>query len=470
MSADGRLAFGTDGLRGRVGEPPITPDFALRLGWATGRMLSEAGALNDVGRVVIGKDTRISGYMLETALQAGLVAASTDVLLLGPVPTPAVAWLTRSLHADIGIVISASHNSYLDNGLKFFDAEGQKLSHSQQSRLLAWCEQPMSTCGAEQLGKPKRIGDAARRYIEFCKRTVPVDFSLSGLRIALDCAHGAAYHIAPMVFQELGAEVVCIGVEPDGLNINDGVGATAPELLARTVLERRADLGIAFDGDADRVLFVDHLGQLVDGDELLYVIAKYQLEHGRGCAGVVGTVLTNRGVELALGRLGIGFDRAAVGDRHVSALMRQRDWHLGGETCGHIICAEATSTGDGIVAALQVLYALRNGKPLASRVAELEKYPQIRRDVHMDSALADAVPSDPVLERALENARKTLGQDGRVVLRPSGTEPCLRLLVESLDAEVVERVADQLAAAVTAASSRAGARAPAGAASAGEGG
>ena len=441
-SAAPRIEFGTDGLRGRVGEPPITPDFALRLGWAIGRMLrtgDDAG-----GSVVIGKDTRISGYMLETALQAGLVASGTDVLLLGPIPTPAVAWLTRSLHANAGIVISASHNPYQDNGLKIFEADGQKLSRERQQRLVSLCEQPISTCNADQLGKPKRIGDAAGRYIEFCKRTVPVDFSLAGLRIVVDCAHGAAYRTAPTVFRELGAEVVAIGVDPDGTNINDGVGTTAPALLSRTVLERRADLGIALDGDADRVLFVDHAGQLVNGDELLYVIAKHQLETEGNCPGVVGTVLSNLGMERALGRLGIDFARSAVGDHYVGALMRERNWPLGGETCGHIICAATGHAGDGIVAALQVLYALQNDR-LASRTAEVEKYPQAQRNVRMDMSLSGQVQSDPSVVRALSMAEKTLGEDGRIVMRASGTEPCLRLLVECPDVDTTERIADQLA-------------------------
>ena len=450
-AAPGRLEFGTDGLRGRVGEWPITPDCALRLGWATGRMLANG---DGAPRVVIGKDTRISGYMLETALQAGLVASGADVLLLGPTPTPAVAWLTRSLHADAGIVISASHNPYQDNGLKFFDADGQKFSTERHERLSEWCERPIATCGADQLGKPRRIVDADGRYIEFCKRTVPVDFSLAGLRIVVDCAHGAAYRIAPTVLRELGAEVVAIGVEPNGANINDGVGTTAPALLSRTVLDRRADIGIALDGDADRVLLVDHAGQLVDGDQLLYVIAKHQLEVEGHCPGVVGTVLSNRGIERALGELGIGFARSPVGDRHVSALMQERNWHLGGETCGHIICASAGGTGDGIVAALQALYALR-GDSLASRTAGMEKYPQAQRDVRMDKAVSGRVQADPRVASALSKAESELGEAGRVVMRASGTEPCLRLLVEAADADVAERIADELAETAARAAERA---------------
>ncbi len=350
--------FGTDGIRGLVGEAPITPDFVLKLGWACGKVFAAMSHGPGRSRVIIGKDTRISGYMFESALEAGLVAAGVDVSLLGPMPTPAVAYLTRTFSAQAGIVISASHNPYHDNGIKFFSSSGEKLPDSVEQAIEAELARKMVTRDSGNLGKVNRIADAAGRYIEFCKSTVPTGFHLEGMKIVVDCAHGATYHIAPSVFEELGASVTCIGTSPDGININSGVGSTSPEALCQRVKSEGADLGIAFDGDGDRVLFADRNGLLVDGDELLFVIARHAVAGSAGNTGVVGTQMSNLGLEVALGELNIPFARAQVGDRYVKAMMRERGWRLGGESSGHIICEDATSTGDGIVAALQVLVAL----------------------------------------------------------------------------------------------------------------
>lgn len=444
----GRQYFGTDGVRGRVGEVPITPDFVMRLGYAAGVTLVAREHLPHGERpaVLIGKDTRISGYMLEAALEAGFAAAGVDVMLAGPVPTPAVAYLTRALRLQAGVVISASHNPYFDNGIKFFSANGAKLPDAVETEIETRLAQPMGCADSARLGKARRIDDAAGRYIEFCKSTFPNELDLRGLRIALDCAHGAAYHIAPAVFHELGAEVVPVGVEPNGLNINDGVGATRPEHLRKTVLAEGADLGLALDGDGDRLIMVDRNGEIYDGDKLLYVIAGARRTEGR-VDGVVGTLMSNLGLEHALGRLGVPFARAKVGDRYVLEQLHERGWKLGGENSGHIICLDRHTTGDGIVSALQVLAALRKGGcTLAEACADLVFYPQRLINVPLSSGF-DWL-ADRGIAAAREAAEAELGDGGRVLLRPSGTEPLLRVMVEGRDGEQVERLANAIASAV----------------------
>ena len=438
--SDNRRLFGTDGIRGTVGRHPVTADCMLRLGWAAGRVL----CANERGRVLIGKDTRISGYMFESALQAGLIAAGVDVRLLGPMPTPAVAYLTRTFHARAGIVISASHNRYADNGVKFFDADGNKLPDAVEADIEAMLDSPMSTVNSEELGKAERVSDAAGRYIEFCKSTLPPELDLKGLEIVVDCAHGAAYHIAPNVLDELGAEVFAIGVEPDGLNINDGVGALSPRALQAAVRERGADLGIALDGDGDRVIMVDGDGKVLDGDEILYMIARSRRELGASDRAVVGTVMSNRGLEEALERLGLVLHRAKVGDRHVLELMRQRGCRLGGEASGHIICLDRVTTGDGIVAALQVLRAMRaRDAPLHELRQGMEKYPQELINVRVPGTLD---PLDcPRIRNAVDTTQSELGSQGRVLLRRSGTEPLVRVLVEGRNRGRVKQMARALA-------------------------
>ncbi len=443
-----RKYFGTDGVRGRVGESPITPDFVLRLGYAAGLTLVAREQLpaGDRPAVLIGKDTRVSGYMLEAALEAGLAAAGVDVMLAGPMPTPAVAYLTRALRLQAGVVISASHNPFDDNGIKFFSAGGTKLPDAVELEIEARLEQPTGCAESRQLGRARRIDDAAGRYIEFCKSTFPNELDLRGLKIAVDCAHGAAYLVAPNVFHELGAEVVTVGTSPNGLNINDGVGATSPESLRRAVLEHRADIGIALDGDGDRLVMADNQGRLYDGDQLLYVIARQR--HGRDAVtGVVGTLMTNLGFEHALGRLGIPFARAKVGDRYVLELMQERGWLLGGENSGHIICLDKHTTGDGIIAALQVLAALRaNGESLADACGDLTMYPQKLINVRMPAGFD--WKSDHGIETAAKRAEAALAGKGRVLLRPSGTEPVLRVMVEGSDGPLVMAQAESIAAAV----------------------
>ena len=435
-----RRYFGTDGIRGEVGNPPITADFFLKLGWAAGTVL--AGGKRS--KVVIGKDTRISGYMFESVLEAGLTAAGVDAVLVGPMPTPAVAYLTRTLRATAGIVISASHNPYSDNGIKFFTESGGKLSDVVEIAIEAALDAPMRTVRSNDIGKAVRVDDAAGRYIEFCKGTVPPDLTLEGLQIVVDCAHGATYHIAPRVFSELGAEVVPIGCAPDGLNINDGFGPLAPSALCNAVRERRADLGIAFDGDGDRVMMVDADGQIVDGDELLYIIAEDRHAAGRLDGSVVGTVMTNRGLETALQSLGVDLHRARVGDRYVMELMRERGALIGGESSGHIICLDHTTTGDGIVSALQVLHALvRSGRALGEAKLGMSKYPQTLRNVRLAGRIE--LDSDDLLQDAVAAAEAELGTDGRVLLRLSGTEPMVRIMVEGTSPAEVERHADRLA-------------------------
>ncbi len=432
--------FGTDGIRGTVGKGVINPEFILKLGWAVGRVLAQNGS----GKVLIGKDTRISGYMFESALEAGLAAAGIDSFLLGPMPTPAIAYLTRTFHADAGIVISASHNPYQDNGLKFFSSQGAKLSDEIELAIEAEMEKDMQCVDSAKLGKAERMGDAPGRYIEFCKSTVPSNLSLRGMDIVVDCAHGATYHIAPSVLSELGAKVIAIGVEPDGLNINNEVGSTNPAELQRTVLEHGADLGIALDGDGDRLIMVDHKGETVDGDELLYIIARSRLNEGCLQGAVVGTLMSNLGLEVALQRDGIDFKRARVGDRYVMELLANGGWSLGGESSGHIICLDRTSTGDGIVAALQVLCAVnRSGLSLHELKSGMSKFPQCMENVRI-SGKVDIDGSDNI-QQAVRAAEDELGSRGRVLLRPSGTEPLVRVMVEGEDVAQVTLLTQRLA-------------------------
>ncbi len=439
--------FGTDGIRGAVGEGAITPDFMLRLGWACGRVFAREHAPGERCLVIIGKDTRVSGYMFESALEAGLVAAGVDVKLLGPMPTPAVALMTRTLAADAGIVISASHNAFQDNGIKFFSAAGTKLPDETELAIEAELELELQTVGSREIGKVVRVVDAAGRYIEFCKSTVPENFSLRGMRIAVDCAHGATYHIAPSVFSELGAEVTSMGIQPDGFNINEGVGSTDTAALATLVRERGVDLGIAFDGDGDRVLFVDGQGELVDGDELLYIMAAHRIATGCKDSGVVGTLMSNLGLELALREAGLDFARARVGDRYVKEVMEQRGWQLGGESSGHIICNDITTTGDGIVAALQVLRAIRDsGRSLAELRGGMRKFPQVM--INVPTAGSVQLDGNPALEKAVASVEARLGERGRVLLRPSGTEPVVRVMVEGEDEGLVRETCEHLAAEV----------------------
>ncbi|MDZ7784190.1 MAG: phosphoglucosamine mutase [Halioglobus sp.] len=439
-----RRYFGTDGIRGTVGEFPVTPDFMLKLGWASGRVFTRAAVCQGRCTVIIGKDTRVSGYMFESALEAGLVAAGVDVKLLGPMPTPAIALMTRKQDADAGIVISASHNPFFHNGIKFFGADGSKLPDEVEHAIEAELDSELVTAHSRDIGKVVRVDDAAGRYTEFCKSTVPEGFSLRGLRIAVDCAHGATYHIAPKVLDELGADVVAMGVEPDGFNINQGVGSTDIAALSQLVLAEGADLGIAYDGDGDRVLMVDQYGKIVDGDELLYIIAMHRLAAGKSDAGVVGTQMSNLGLELALHEQGLQFARASVGDRHVKALMEVNGWVLGGESSGHIICSDVTTTGDGIVASLQVLMALRDAEcDLASLRAGVRMLPQTMINVAINRRVD--LGSHPEIGCAVAAVEKQLGARGRVLLRPSGTEPKIRVMVEGENADVVATLCGELA-------------------------
>ena len=439
-----RKYFGTDGIRGRVGEFPITPEFMLRLGWAAGQAFKRDGQCNSV---LIGKDTRLSGYMFESALEAGLSAAGVDVKLLGPMPTPAIAYLTRTFRASAGIVISASHNPHHDNGIKFFSPAGTKLDDALEAEIEKWLDKPIEVCGSKELGKAFRVDDAPGRYVEFCKSTVPNEFSLEGLHIVLDCAHGATYHVAPKVFRELGAKISVVGGEPDGLNINLNVGSTHMESLSKAVLEKQADLGIAFDGDGDRVLMVDRDGSEVDGDELLYVIAAQRHAAGTLKGGVVGTLMTNLGVELALREQGIDFERAKVGDRYVMERLIDRGWLLGGEGSGHMVIRDCTSTGDGIVSALQVLLAIRRaGSSLADLRQGMSKLPQKMINVRVEQRF-DPLGRDDIV-RAVESAEARLGGGGRVLLRASGTEPLIRVMTEGQDETQIVKIAEELAVVV----------------------
>jgi phosphoglucosamine mutase len=440
-----RKYFGTDGIRGRVGEHPITPQFFMQLGYAAGKVLAgESDTRGDRKGVLIGKDTRISGYMLESALEAGFIAAGIDVYLAGPVPTPAVAYLTRALRLQAGIVISASHNPFDDNGIKFFSAHGTKLPEETERAIEAALDEEMQTNTSDGLGKAKRIDDAVGRYIEFCKSTFPAELDLRGMKIVVDSAHGAAYHIARHVFDELGADVIAIGAQPDGKNINEGYGATAPDNLRKAVVEHKADIGIALDGDGDRLIMTDSVGKLYDGDQLLYVIAKHRQVQGLLHGGVVGTLMTNLAFEHAMQRLGIPFKRAKVGDRYVMELLQQQGWQLGGENSGHIICLDKHSTGDGIISALQVLNALRaNGQSLATAARDLQMYPQVLINVRVNKGV-DCLGHNQV-KAAVGDAEQALNGKGRVLLRPSGTEPLLRVMVEGEDQHLVEQSAQHIA-------------------------
>lgn len=441
-----RKYFGTDGVRGRVGQFPITPDFVMRLGYAAGRVLASSDPAKRA-TVIIGKDTRLSGYMLEAALEAGLSAAGVDVLLTGPMPTPAVAYLTRALRAQIGIVITASHNPFEDNGIKFFSAEGTKLPDEVELAIEAEMDKPLDVISPARLGKARRINDAPGRYIEFCKSAFPNALDLRGMKIVLDCANGATYHVATPVFHELGAEVVAIGNHPDGLNINLNCGSTHPEGLCAAVIEHGADLGIAFDGDGDRVMMVDAHGRLLDGDQLLYIIAMHRQQRGRLQGGVVGTLMTNLALEHALAAAGIPFARAKVGDRYVLELLAEQDWQLGGENSGHILCLDKHSSGDGIIAALQVLHAmLSQNMSLAALGAQLVLYPQVLINVKVQQRLDLATPA---LQQAVVEAEARLNGQGRVLLRASGTEPKIRVMVEGQDGELVQQLAEQIAQVVS---------------------
>lgn len=439
-STSTRRYFGTDGIRGRVGIWPITPEFVLKLGWAVGKVLARKGS----GKVLIGKDTRISGYMFESVLESGLSAAGIDTLLLGPMPTPAISYLTRTLRAQAGIVISASHNPYYDNGIKFFSALGTKLPDDVEEAIELQLHQEMTTVDSADLGKAVRVVDAPGRYIEFCKSTVSSDVTLNGLKIVVDCANGASYHIAPNVIRELGAEVIEMGVEPNGLNINLECGATHPQALQQMVLKHKADLGIGLDGDGDRVVMVDSLGHILDGDEVLYIITKDRKQRGYLEGGVVGTVMSNFGFEYAIKQLGVDFVRVPVGDRHIMAELAQRGWHLGGEPSGHIVCLKTSLTGDGIITALQVLAAMcQNNKSLAEIRQGINKFPQVLVNVRISKPEGSIEAA--AIQNAVRDVEQSLGDKGRVLLRRSGTEPLVRVMVEGENETKVRVYADQLA-------------------------
>lgn len=440
-----RKYFGTDGIRGRVGDAPVTPDFMLKLGWATGKVFASEDGTKPT--VVIGKDTRVSGYMLESALQAGLVAAGANVKLLGPLPTPGIALLTRTQKADAGIVISASHNPYFDNGIKFFNGQGSKLSDELELQIEAMIDSPMETVDSEQLGKASRIVDAAGRYVEYCKSTFPDELSLKGMKVVIDCAHGATYHIAPAVFEELGATTIVIGATPDGYNINDGVGSTEPAALQAKVLEEGADIGIAFDGDGDRLQMVNAKGELLTGDDVLYVLAMHRLANGDSDAGIVGTLMTNMGLELALEAGGLRLARAKVGDRYVKELMVAEGWSLGGESSGHIICGNLSTTGDGVIAALQVLAAVRaSGKSLEVLASGFNPLPQVLVNVRITKGFD--LSAHPTIAEACRRVESELEGRGRLLLRPSGTEPVIRVMVEGDDTVAIDALADEVADAI----------------------
>jgi phosphoglucosamine mutase len=445
-----RKYFGTDGVRGRVGTGPITPEFVMRLGYAAGRVLASADhqlAKDSHPTVLIGKDTRISGYMLESALQAGLCAAGVNVRLTGPMPTPAIAYLTRALRAQAGIVISASHNPFEDNGIKFFSSLGTKLPDEVELAIEAELDKPMQVMASAELGRVKRIDDAAGRYIEFCKSTFPNDLDLRGLKIVLDCANGATYHVAPPVFHELGAELVLIGNQPNGLNINLDCGSTHPQALQKAVLEHQADLGIAFDGDGDRLMMVDAQGNLLDGDQLLYIIAQHKQMQGSLVGGVVGTLMTNLALEHQLAKLNIPFLRANVGDRYVHEMLVEHQWQLGGENSGHILSLDSHTSGDGIIAALQVLSALNAQKTtLNAQYHALRLYPQVLVNVTVKERIN--LKENAPIQAAVKTAENTLGSSGRVLLRASGTEPKIRVMVEGQDSALVKKLADDIAAVV----------------------
>lgn len=441
--SEARRYFGTDGIRGTVGEPPITPEFVMRLGWAAGRVLAKGRR----GQVLIGKDTRVSGYMFESALEAGLIAAGIDIRMLGPMPTPAIAYLTQTLRADAGIVISASHNPYQDNGIKFFSGDGTKLPDVVELEIEKALDERMVTVPSADLGRAERVEDAGGRYIEFCKSTIPYGLDLRGMKIALDCAHGATYHVAPAVFEELRGDIVSMGCAPNGININERCGATDPEALAQMVKRERADVGIALDGDGDRLILVDADGEVLDGDEALFIIAEARRADRTLTGGVVGTVMTNLGLEEALRERGVALKRTKVGDRYVLEAMAEMGWTLGGETSGHIICLDRMTTGDGIVAALQVLLAMQmTGKPLSELKRGMVKYPQVIKNVRMTRRVDPM--AIPAVHDAVRATEAELGNTGRVLLRPSGTEPVVRVMIEGQDAAQVERLTVSLSEAV----------------------
>ena len=436
--------FGTDGIRGEVGQFPIVPDFMTRLGYAAGKVLTKDAKPGERCKVLIGKDTRISGYLLEAALEAGFAAAGVDVMLCGPMPTPGVAYLTKALRLSAGVVISASHNPYQDNGIKFFSANGDKLSDDFELAIEAELEKQMGCVSSQELGKAFRLDDAAGRYIEFCKSTFPGDLNLKGMKLVVDCANGAAYHIAPYIFHELGAEVISIGVSPDGRNINDGCGATAPAALIAKVKETKADLGIALDGDADRLQMVDASGRLFNGDELLYVLAKDRVDRGQKLGGVIGTLMTNLAIENAIKSLGIGFERANVGDRYVLELLKQKDWIIGGEGSGHLLCLDQHSTGDGTIAALQVLAAMsQNKKSLAQLLEGVNVFPQVLLNVRFKPGYD--WKADQSLAQQIAKVENELKGIGRVLIRASGTEPLVRVMVETQNADLAMNAAKSIA-------------------------
>lgn len=438
-----RKYFGTDGIRGKVGEDLINPEFVMKLGWAAGKVLAGQGT----NKVLIGKDTRISGYMLESALEAGLSAAGINIGLLGPMPTPAIAYLTKTFRSEAGIVISASHNPYYDNGIKFFSADGMKLDDDIEMAIEAQMDKPMQCVASDKLGKASRISDAAGRYIEFCKGNFPSDLSLKGLKIVVDCAHGATYHIAPNVLSELGAEVIEIGTEPDGLNINRKVGATSMKAITDSVLKNNADLGFALDGDGDRLMMVDHKGNVIDGDQIVYIIARDALKSGKLNGGVVGTVMSNLGLEVALNSLGVQFERSKVGDRYVMELLRRKGWSIGGESSGHVLNLAAASTGDGIVAGLQVLAAMLHANmSLAELSRGMVKFPQTLINVRFNQG--DTPLASKAVQASVKDAEAALEERGRVLLRKSGTEPLIRVMVEANDAQDSTKWAEHIADAV----------------------
>ena len=431
--------FGTDGIRGRVGESNVNPEFVLKLGWAIGKVLSNGHRK----KVVIGKDTRVSGYMLESALEAGLSAAGVDVRLLGPMPTPAIAYLTQTLRACAGIVISASHNLFEDNGIKFFSADGSKLPDKLEFAIEEYLDKPLKTVASSKLGKAVRIDDASGRYIEFCKSTIPSLTRLTGLKIVVDCANGATYHIAPNVFKELGADVISLANYPNGFNINEDCGSTRPEKLRAKVLEENADIGVALDGDGDRVILVDQKGQIIDGDIIIYAIAKDRLDKGLHKGGIVGTVMSNLGLEKAIQKLGLEFSRANVGDRYVLEMLKDKQWSIGGEPSGHIVCLDKTTTGDGIIAALQVLtIMIQRNIALHELVKDIELFPQYH--INIKTGNAQELMSNAFIKKAISQAEQELHGDGRILVRPSGTEPLLRIMVEGPDETLIKQCAKNL--------------------------
>ena len=446
-----RKYFGTDGIRGEVGQSPITPDFVMRLGYAAGKVFSADHDAHGRPTVLIGKDTRISGYMLESALEAGFTAAGVDVVLCGPIPTPGVAYLTRALRLSAGVVISASHNPYQDNGIKFFSANGDKLPDELENQIESMLDQPFVCASSMAMGKVRRLDDAAGRYIEFCKSSFPNQYDLHGLKLVVDCANGAAYHIAPNVFHELGAEVIAIANQPNGMNINDGVGATSPQACIQEVISQGADYGIALDGDADRLQMIDSQGRLFNGDELLYLVAKDRIESGKEVRGAVGTLMTNIAIENAFADLGVPFERASVGDRYVLEKLKQKDWMMGGESSGHLIFLDKHTTGDGIVAALQILATVRkSGISISERLNTVKMFPQSLVNVRYKKDFD--WKNDPQFQQIQAEVMQELGKNGRILVRASGTEPVLRVMVEATDQFIAQSLAEKIASKVPKAS------------------